>query len=384
MVPLKALVLDSVSSPITRRVYNLGLNEFSPGTSGSLAPASGFTYSFDRATGVYTRSAASLGPILTERAETIGKDRFLFGFSYQHFVFNSIDSVSLRDVPVIFQHAPTTNTEYIKDIITTDNYIDPQVGQFTSFLTYGLTNRLDVSVAIPLMSVSLAATSHAVIQRIGTGGQKEIHTFGTPNGGLEETFSAAASATGIGDVIGRVKGTAIKWNGGGLAGVVDLRLPTGDEYNFLGSGALGVRGFAVVSGQLGPLAPHGNVGYEWNGESVLAGNVTAGTKSKLPGSVIYQGGADLRLTPKMTFAADFFGERVTADRVLSKSFIAANGQTFPAIAFQKSGYSLMSGSTGFKINPTGNLIVTVNALFRLNHAGLHSKVVPLIGISYTL
>jgi hypothetical protein len=25
---LKALVLDSVSSPITRRVYNLGLNEF--------------------------------------------------------------------------------------------------------------------------------------------------------------------------------------------------------------------------------------------------------------------------------------------------------------------------------------------------------------------
>ena len=27
---LKALVLDSISSPITRRVYNLGLDEFKP------------------------------------------------------------------------------------------------------------------------------------------------------------------------------------------------------------------------------------------------------------------------------------------------------------------------------------------------------------------
>ena len=41
------------------------------------SPASGFTYTFDRSLGVYTRSAKSLGPILAERAETIGKDRFL-------------------------------------------------------------------------------------------------------------------------------------------------------------------------------------------------------------------------------------------------------------------------------------------------------------------
>ena len=45
----------------------------------SQSPASGFTYTFDRSLGVYTRSAKSLGPILAERAETIGKDRFLLG-----------------------------------------------------------------------------------------------------------------------------------------------------------------------------------------------------------------------------------------------------------------------------------------------------------------
>jgi hypothetical protein len=31
------------------------------------SPASGFTYSFDRSLGVYTRSAKSLGPILADR-----------------------------------------------------------------------------------------------------------------------------------------------------------------------------------------------------------------------------------------------------------------------------------------------------------------------------
>src|SRR5580693_5690568 len=38
---LKALVLDSVSSPITRRVYNLGLNEFFEWY--GLEPRAGFT-----------------------------------------------------------------------------------------------------------------------------------------------------------------------------------------------------------------------------------------------------------------------------------------------------------------------------------------------------
>jgi hypothetical protein len=37
---LKRLVLDSVSSPITKRVYNLGLDEFFAGTNWSRDPAS--------------------------------------------------------------------------------------------------------------------------------------------------------------------------------------------------------------------------------------------------------------------------------------------------------------------------------------------------------
>jgi hypothetical protein len=348
------------------------------------SPASGFTYSFDRTLGVYTRSAKSLGPILAERAETIGKDKFLFGVSYQHFNFNSIDGVNLRDVPVIFHHQPAANPEFVKDIITTDNFIDAQVSQLATFLTYGLSNRIDVSLAVPLMTVNLAASSHAVIHRIGTGDNDEIHTFGTPNGGTEKTFNSADSATGIGDTLGRIKVTALKWSNGGLAAALDLRLPTGDEYNFLGSGATGVRGFLIASGQVGAISPHGNLGYEWNGKSVLAGDVKAGVKAKLPAAIVYVAGADVGVTPKLTLAFDLIGNRVTGSRLQSTGYQGADNIVYPTIGFENTTYNVVSGSAGLKINPGGRFLVTVNTLFRLNHSGLHSKVVPLVGLSYTL
>ena len=63
-------------------------------------PASGFTYTFDSSLGVFQRSTQSFGPILTERAETIGKGKFTFGVTYQHFGFDTIEGLSLGDVPV--------------------------------------------------------------------------------------------------------------------------------------------------------------------------------------------------------------------------------------------------------------------------------------------
>ena len=49
------------------------------------SPAAGFTYAFDPATGTFRRTTRSFGPILAERAETIGRGRLSVGFNYQHF-----------------------------------------------------------------------------------------------------------------------------------------------------------------------------------------------------------------------------------------------------------------------------------------------------------
>jgi len=98
----------------------------------------------------------------------------------------------------------------------------------------------------------------------------------------------------------------------------------------------------------------------------------------------YAAGADFGATQKLTLALDVLGEHVTTDRVLSKTYVAANGQKFPTISFQRSTYEILTGSAGLKINAGGRFVFTANMLFRLNHTGLRSKVVPLIGLSYTL
>jgi hypothetical protein len=41
------------------------------------------------------------------------------------------------------------------------------------------------------------------------------------------------------------------------------------------------------------------------------------------------------------------------------------------------------GSVGFKGNPVGNLLLTVNGLFSLNKRGLQAKFAPLIGLDYS-
>ena len=65
------------------------------------SPASGFTYQFDSATGTFVRSTRSFGPILSDRAETIGHGRLAFGFSNQFFSFDHLDGVSLSAIPAV-------------------------------------------------------------------------------------------------------------------------------------------------------------------------------------------------------------------------------------------------------------------------------------------
>src|SRR5579864_2596895 len=109
------------------------------------SPAAGFTYSFDPALGIYTRSAQSYGPVLAERAGTIGKEKFYAGVSFQHFRFGTLDGVDLRNFASVFKHTQSTPDPLIKeDLITTSTFVNAQLDQSTAFFTYGLTDRIDV------------------------------------------------------------------------------------------------------------------------------------------------------------------------------------------------------------------------------------------------
>ena len=352
------------------------------------SPASGFTYAFDSSTGTFVRSTQSFGPILADRAETIGRGRFAFGYSLQQFSFETFDGLSLSHIPAVFTHDDFALGGGRADVITTTNAITASVSQSAFSLTYGATERFDISFAVPLVRTSLSVVSDALIHRIGTADNLAIHFFRDPEApgtyGTERSFIAKGSAAGIGDVIVRGKGTAFKTARTGVALGLEARFPTGQEENLLGSGSFGLKAFEAVSATYGRIAPHVNVGYQWNGRSVLAGDVATGVKGDLPDELSYVVGADVGVEKRLSIAFDVLGRYSTdAPRLSSSTFTPAGSQeTFQDIAFSVGSLNVVTGSFGMKANIAGTMLVTFNLQFKLNDAGVRAKVAPLIGFEY--
>ena len=212
------------------------------------SPASGFTYEFDPSLGVFQQTTQSFGPILTERAETIGAGRVSFGFASQRFTFDTAEGMDLRTVPAVFTHDNAALLGGREDVVTTVNSIEATVNQFTTFVTLGVTDRFDVSLAVPFVANELKVVSDATIQRLGTTNPL-THFFRQANGdiGNRRLFTAIGSASGVGDLTVRLKGTITRKSATGVAAGLDLRLPTGDETNLLGTGATGLQPFVILS-----------------------------------------------------------------------------------------------------------------------------------------
>jgi hypothetical protein len=348
--------------------------------------ASGFTYELDPTLGVFKRSTQSFGPILAERAETIGKGKFSLGFSYQRFTFDTLEGVNLDQVPAVFTHDDPASGGRA-DIVTTLNSIDARVGQATAFFTYGLLDRVDLSVAVPLVSVEMDVASEASVQRIGTAATPATHFFRDASGGFgaARTYTGTGSASGIGDVIIRLKSTIYKGDASAVALGVDSRVPTGDEEDLLGSGAPGVKPFLAFSFSNKQVAPHLNLAYQWNGDSVLAGNVTTGTKGDMPDQFLYTVGLDVGLSEKVTLAVDVLGRYVIdSPRLQPTVFHTIDvGSTFPNLHFETESFSVVDGAVGLKFNLGGTFLLDFNALFKLNDAGLRDTFTPLVGLEYS-
>jgi Putative MetA-pathway of phenol degradation len=364
------------------------------------APGSGFVFQLDRASGLEVRSTQSLGPILAERGETIGRHKLFVAFTYQYFHPTSDNGINMKSLHNVYQHGTDQSQAEEYDFITTNETVDLKIHEFAAFLTYGLTDRIDVSAVIPILDVRMGATGIATIHNSDP---FVTHSFCQATVCLTDYFSSFRDASGIGDIVFRVK--ARVWGGERtkFALGADVRVPTGDELNFLGSGAYGVRPFAALSYSKNRFAPHANVGFQVNGNSILAG-LTTGVSTHLPNEATYSAGADLGVTHRFTVAADWLGEHVingfeVRSTTCGETFDAppppatpscvpgttAGSGGFTASLSQnvRTSYSVDDLALGVKISPLANLLITANALIKLDDPGLRSTVVPLVGIGYT-
>jgi hypothetical protein len=372
--------------------FQFDFSQFSTALVGQLvtiplpSPASGFTYEFDPSLGIFQRTTQSFGPILAQRAETIGARRVAFGYASQRFTFDTAEGLDLARVPAVFTHDNAQLLGGREDVVTTVNSIHASVGQFTTFVTIGVTDRFDLSLAVPIVSADLKVVSDATIQRLGTINPL-THFFRQSDGevGNERLFTAAASASGLGDVTLRLKGTIKRKNSAAVAAGLDFRLPTGDEMNLLGTGTAGLEPFLIFSGAYQKVAPHANLSYQWNGSSVLAGNPATGESADFPDQVGYAVGTEISVSTRLTLAIDVLGRYViNGERLRQEDFHALDGKSvFPNIVFSRDSFQTLSGALGFKVNIFSRLLVDANLLFALDNNGIRDKLTPLVGFEYT-
>jgi hypothetical protein len=372
--------------------FQFDFSQFSTALVGQLvtiplpSPASGFTYEFDPSLGVFQRTTQSFGPILAQRAETVGARRVAIGYASQRFTFDTAEGLDLARVPAVFTHDNAQLRGGREDVVTTVNSIHASVGQFTTFVTIGVTDRFDLSLAVPIVSAELKVVSDATIQRLGTTNPL-THFFRQSNGdiGNERLFTAAGSASGLGDLTLRLKGTVKRKNSAAVAAGLDFRLPTGDEMNLLGTGTAGIEPFLIFSGGFEKISPHANVSYQWNGSSVLAGNPATGESADFPDQVGYAIGTDISVSTRLTLAIDVLGRYViNGERLRQEDFHALDGKSvFPNIAFSRDSFQTLSGALGFKVNVFSRLLIDANLLFALDNNGIRDKLTPLVGFEYT-
>jgi hypothetical protein len=168
--------------------------------------------------------------------------------------------------------------------------------------------------------------------------------------------------------------------------------------NFLGSGAVGVKPFGVIS-YSARISPHAVIGYEKNGQSLLVGNFVGtptNTKGSLPRPVRIYAGADVAIVKRLTGAFDFYGQRLFGvPQLFSTQYtdlghcsnIACStltlGTAHPDLGVRPAvDYNILNASIGLKYRLWRNLVVTGNVLVKLDDNGLRSTTVPLVGASY--
>jgi hypothetical protein len=325
------------------------------------SPASGIIYTQDVALKIPVRSGQeTFGPILTERGDTIGAHKLFVAFTYQHFEFSSLDAVSLKKIPIVFEFCEGAQCTPLGTI----NRVDFKVNQMAFFATYGLFRQVDVSVALPIIDVHSALRSYDC-------------TICSGNTITFKPAAAAGEATGLGDVIFRVQGRVFSHEKYKVAVGTDIRVASGDALNLLGSGTTGVKPYIAAS-RGGRVSPHLNLGYQWNGDSILGGT-TEGTSGSLPSNLAYDAGIDARVDKRLTLAADFLGSHVYGQlRVQPTTTLGVSN-----IAISKGNFNTAEGSVGLKFNPFSNFLITENVLWKMEHNGLRNRPVPLIGVSYT-
>jgi hypothetical protein len=360
-----ATVLSFITNAVGANASNLPVS----------ATTSGVTYTFER--GLPVQSTTSSGPIFGERAQTLGKGRSFGGVNASYLSFTKLRGTSLDELVFNFTHEDTPpaglgNPDFENDVVQVRTRLDLKLLVTSFFLTYGVTDRIDVGVAVPVVSSKLDGEARAQVLTVIP---NSPHFFGgtSADPDLAAVKRTTASATGIGDVALRLKATLGSPSATtAFALLGDVRLPTGSEEDFHGTGGMTIRGSAVASSRLGNFSPHLNLGY-----ASRSGDFQT---NALLGTV----GFDQLLSSRATFAFDVISEYQVGESDLSlpTPVMVAGTPVEPSNIPGDKRADFVNASFGLKVTTPSGLTGVFNALVPLTSGSLRPNSILTIGLEY--
>jgi hypothetical protein len=317
-----------------------------------LSSSSGaFTYRFNPALGTSERISTNFGTFFVERAATAGRGRASFGVTFRYSDYTALDGFDLDEGTFVttanqFADEPEPfDREYLRLRLST--------ATTTAFANVGVTDWLDLSVAVPLVMLRL-----------------EGERFDDFRGRETLQASAEAEVTGLADVAIRGKVHVLGQRASGLAFGGELRLPTGDREDLLGAGEVTYRG-QVIGSMEGPGVA----------VSVIAGYAGGGVANQI------DFGAGLTLAPaaRFTMSVEAFGRSLDDFGQLQPVTLphpTIQGVRTTRLAADDSSLITAAAVAGFKWNVAGNWLLNANVLMPITDRGLRVDYAPAISVEY--
>jgi hypothetical protein len=310
-----------------------------------------FLYRLNPELGTVERATQTFGPSFVERAQTAGRHQISYGLAFQFLRFDSLDGKNLRDGTLV-----TTANKFADEAAPFDAdhltlNIDASVA--TLYGSVGITDRLDVSVLVPMVSLQVSGS--------------RVDNY---RGQAFMQATASSHAVGLADLIVRSKYALYNSGGAGVAAAVDLRLPTGREVDLLGAGSAATKFSGIGSLEVGRLSASGNAGVAVGG---LATELT------------YDGALAIAAAPRVTIAGEVLGRWIDGPgRVVE---IATPHPTIAGVRTIRltpdaSGLNVVTFVPGFKWNVSDTWVLAANVTIPVTSSGLTAAFTPFIGLDY--